>query len=207
MYGFSEGFATVNKPHMHAAKPDSVGTPVLGFDVKIVDEDGTELPRGEVGEIVGYGAGIMKEYYKRPKQTEAIIWRAADGRSFLRSGDIGKLDEDGFLFILDRKKDMIISGGFNVFPTDIEAIIGEHEDVLDVSVISVPHDKWEETPLALVIPRDGAVSSTEDILHWANQRLAKHQRLSGVEFREEFPRNALGKVLKRILREPYRASE
>ncbi len=203
VYGCSEGFATVNKPHMHAAKPDSVGTPVLGFDIKIVDDDGTELPRGEVGEIVGYGAGIMKEYYKRPEQTEAIIWQAPDGRSFLRSGDIGKLDEDGFLYILDRKKDMIISGGFNVFPTDIEAIIGEHEDVLDVTVIGVPHEKWEETPLALVIPRDGAAASTEDILIWANQRLAKHQRLSGVEFREEFPRNALGKVLKRILREPY----
>ncbi|MDP6389615.1 MAG: AMP-binding protein [Alphaproteobacteria bacterium] len=206
VYGFSEGFATVHKPHMHAAKPDSVGTPVLGFDVKIIDDDGTELPGGEVGEIVGYGAGIMREYYKRPEQTDAIIWRAPDGRSFLRSGDIGKLDEDGFLYILDRKKDMIISGGFNVFPTDIEAIVGEHEDVLDVSVIGVPHDKWEETPLALVIPRDGAGSSTEDILRWANQRLAKHQRLSGVEFRDEFPRNALGKVLKRILREPYRAS-
>jgi long-chain acyl-CoA synthetase len=201
MYGFSEGFATMNKPHMHVLKPDSVGTPVLGFDVKIIADDDSEAAPGEVGEIAGYGAGNMKEYHQRPDATEAVIWQAPDGRNFIRSGDIGKLDEDGFLYILDRKKDMIISGGFNVFPADIEAIIGEHEKVMDVTVIGVPHEKWGETPLALVIPHDGA--ETDQVLAWANERLAKHQRLSAVEFRDEFPRNALGKVLKRVLREPY----
>jgi acyl-CoA synthetase (AMP-forming)/AMP-acid ligase II len=199
MYGFSEGFATMNKPHMHALKPDSVGTPVLGFDVKIIADDDSEAGPGEVGEIAGYGAGMMKEYHRRPDATEAVIWLAPDGRSFIRSGDIGKLDEDGFLYILDRKKDMIISGGFNVFPADIETIVGEHEDVSDVTVIGVPHEKWGETPLALIIPRGDADAA--GICAWANERLAKHQRLSNVEFREEFPRNALGKVLKRILRD------
>jgi long-chain acyl-CoA synthetase len=199
MYGFSEGFATMNKPHMHALKPDSVGTPVLGFDVKIIADDDSEAKPGETGEIAGYGAGMMKEYHQRPDATEAVIWKAPDGRTFIRSGDIGKLDEDGFLYILDRKKDMIISGGFNVFPADIETIVGEHEDVLDVTVIGVGHEKWGETPLALVIPKEGA--DGDAICSWSNERLAKHQRLSGVEFRDEFPRNALGKVLKRILRE------
>jgi long-chain acyl-CoA synthetase len=199
MYGFSEGFATMNKPHMHALKPDSVGTPVLGFDVKIIADDDSEAKPGEVGEIAGYGAGMMTAYHQRPDATEAVIWTADDGRTFMRSGDIGKLDEEGFLYILDRKKDMIISGGFNVFPADIEAIIGEHEDVSDVTVIGVPHEKWGETPLALVIPREGA--DPGEIRTWANERLGKHQRLSGIEFRDEFPRNALGKVLKRMLRE------
>lgn len=201
MYGFSEGFATMNKPHMHALKPDSVGTPVLGFDFRIVDDDGNEMPTGEVGEIAGYGAGMMKEYYKREEATRAIILLMPDGRTYLRSGDIGKVDEDGFLYILDRKKDMIISGGFNIFPADIEAVVGENHEVSDVTVIGVPHEKWGESPLALVIPNNGA--DPDSILSWSNERLAKHQRLIGVEFRDEFPRNALGKVLKRILREPY----
>jgi long-chain acyl-CoA synthetase len=93
----------------------------------------------------------MSEYYNRPEQTAEIIWRDSQGRSFIRSGDIGRMDEDGFLYILDRKKDMILSGGFNVFPTDIEEIVGKHEAVSDVTVIGVPHDKWGEVPLALVI--------------------------------------------------------
>jgi acyl-CoA synthetase (AMP-forming)/AMP-acid ligase II len=205
LYGFSEGFATMNKPHMHALKPDSVGTPVLGFDLKIVDEDGREVPTGEIGEIAGYGAGMMKAYYKREEATRSIIVAMPDGRTFLRSGDIGKVDEDGFLYVLDRKKDMIISGGFNVFPADIEAIVGEHEHVSDVTVIGVPHEKWGESPLALVIPVAGA--EREQILAWSNERLAKHQRLVDVEFRDDFPRNALGKVIKRILREPYEGGD
>ncbi len=205
LYGFSEGFATMNKPHMHALKPDSVGTPVLGFDLKIVDEDGREVPTGEIGEIAGYGAGMMKAYYKRDEATRSIIVAMPDGRTFLRSGDIGKVDEDGFLYVLDRKKDMIISGGFNVFPADIEAIVGEYEHVSDVAVIGVPHEKWGESPLALVIPVAGA--EREQILAWSNERLAKHQRLVDVEFRDDFPRNALGKVIKRILREPYEGGD
>ncbi len=202
LYGYSEGFASLCKPHMHATKPDSVGFPVLGFDVKIFDDAGNELPRGEIGEICGYGAGMMKEYHRRDDLTEAMIVRAADGRTFLRSGDIGRLDAEGYLYIMDRKKDMIISGGFNIFPADIEEVIGEHPDVLDVTVIGVPHEKWGESPFALVIGRKG-VTDTAALVDWANQRLAKNQRIIGAELREDFPRNALGKVLKRELRDPY----
>jgi acyl-CoA synthetase (AMP-forming)/AMP-acid ligase II len=203
LYGFSEGFATILKPHQHAEKFASVGTPVLGFELRILDEDGTEVPRGEPGEIAGYGAGLMRSYYRRPEQTAELIWRDERGRTFVRSGDVGKLDEDGFLYILDRKKDMVISGGFNVFPTDVEAVVGQHPEVRDVTVIGIPHEKWGEACLALVIPQEGAEADAEAIKAWANERLAKHQRLAGVEFRDEFPRNALGKVLKRFLREPY----
>ncbi|MCR9221466.1 MAG: AMP-binding protein [Alphaproteobacteria bacterium] len=203
LYGYSEGFASLLKPHQHAEKFDTVGTPVLGFEVRILDDAGVEQPRGTPGEIAGYGAGIMKEYYKRPEQTAELIWRDERGRSFIRSGDVGVIDEDGFLSILDRKKDMIISGGFNVFPTDVEAVVGQHEEVGDVTVIGVPHEKWGESCLALVIPAAGRTPDPAAIRDWANERLAKHQRLTAVELREDFPRNALGKVLKRLLRDPY----
>ncbi|MDO9286044.1 MAG: AMP-binding protein [Aquabacterium sp.] len=206
LYGFSEGFGAMLKPHQHAARFDSVGRPVLGFEACILDDAGQVLAPGEVGEIAGYGAGMMSGYHRRPEQTAALVWRDARGRSFIRSGDVGRMDAQGFITLVDRKKDMIISGGFNVFPADIEAIVAQHPAVHDVTVIGIPHDKWGETPLALVIPRPEAAQDAEAIQAWANQRLARHQRLAALEFRDDFPRNALGKVLKRLLREPYWAT-
>ena len=203
LYGFSEGFATMLKPYDQKKKFGSVGTPVLGFEIKIIDEEGKECSSNIAGEIAGYGAGMMKEYYGEVELTKDLIWKDNRGRSFIKSGDIGSLDEDGFLTILDRKKDMIISGGLNVFPVDIEEIVGKHPDVIDVTVIGVPHEKWGETCLALIIPKDGVEIDCNEIKNWSNENLAKHQRLDKVEIRDEFPRNALGKVLKRVLREPY----
>jgi long-chain acyl-CoA synthetase len=198
LYGFSEGFATMRKPGDNPARPGAVGRPVIGFDMRIVAGDDTECAPGEIGEIVGNGTGAMAGYHNRPDLDDAILWRDPAGHPFLRSGDLGFVDEEGFLHIVDRKKDMILSGGFNIFPTDLEAVIGEHPQVQDVTVIGIPHDKWGETPLALVIPR-GAPDPAE-LLAWANARLARTQRLAAVELRSEFPRNALGKVLKRELR-------
>ena len=206
LYGFSEGFGAVLKPGQHEQRFESVGRPVVGCEVCILDDAGNVLPPGEVGEIAGYGAGMMTGYHRRPEQTAALVWRDARGRSWIRSGDVGKLDAQGFITLVDRKKDMIISGGFNVFPTDIEAIVGGHPEVLDVTVIGIPHDKWGETALAMVIRRPLATSPPEVLMAWANARLARHQRLSALEFRDDFPRNALGKVLKRLLREPYWAA-
>jgi acyl-CoA synthetase (AMP-forming)/AMP-acid ligase II len=203
LYGFSEGFATIIKPEDIARKPGSVGRPVIGFDLRILDDEGREVPAGEAGEIAGYGAGLMRGYHKRDAETAAAIWRDERGRTFFRSGDIGRVDEDGFLHILDRRKDMILCGGFNVFPKDIEAIVAMHPDVEDVTVIGIPHPKWGEVPLALVIPRAGAALDLSAVREWANARLAKPQQLARVEVRAEFPRNALGKVLKRLLREQY----
>ena len=146
---------------------------------------------------------MMKEYYNEEELTNNLIWTDERGRSFIKSGDIGSLDEDGYLTILDRKKDMIISGGLNVFPVDIEEVVSKHPDITDVTVIGVPHEKWGETCLALVIPQHGVEIDCDEVKKWCNEKLAKHQRLHNVEIREEFPRNALGKVLKRLLREPY----
>ncbi|WP_298192948.1 AMP-binding protein [Novosphingobium sp.] len=201
LYGFSEGFATMRKPGDAPARPGAVGRPVIGFDLRIVGSDDRECPRGEVGEIVGTGLGAMAGYHNRPDLDEAILWHSPSGEAFLRSGDLGFVDEEGFLHIVDRKKDMILSGGFNIFPADLEAVIGEHPEVQDVTVIGIPHPKWGETPLALVIPR-GAPDPAA-LLEWANARLARTQRLAGLELRTAFPRNALGKVLKRELRAPW----
>lgn len=203
LYGFSEGFATIIKPEDVARKPGSVGKPVVGFELRILGENGQVLGAGEPGEIAGYGGGLMTGYHEKPEATSESVWRDERGRTFLRSGDIGQLDDEGFLYILDRKKDMILSGGFNVFPKDIEAIVALHPAVLDVAVIGVPHPKWGEVPLALVIPRPGTAADPADIQAFANGQLSKTQRLQGVELREDLPRNALGKVLKRVLREPY----
>jgi acyl-CoA synthetase (AMP-forming)/AMP-acid ligase II len=201
LYGFSEGFATMRKPRDTAARPGTVGRPVIGFDLRIVGSDDKECARGQVGEIAGHGLGVMAGYHNRPDLDEAILWHDPTGAAFLRSGDLGFVDEEGFLHIVDRKKDMILSGGFNIFPADLEAVIGEHPEVQDVTVIGIPHPKWGETPLALVIPR--GQPDPDALLAWANARLARTQRLAGLEFRDEFPRNALGKVLKRELRAPW----
>jgi long-chain acyl-CoA synthetase len=202
LYGYSEGFATILRPGQHEAHFDSVGTPVIGFEVRILDDAGRELPRGEAGEIAGYGAGMMAGYHNKSQATEALVWRDERGRTFIRSGDIGKLDGHGFLHILDRKKDMIISGGLNVYPVDLEAVVGKHPSVADVTVVGVPDDRWGEVAVALVLAKPGVAAEPDVIRDFANERLAKHQRIASVVVRAtDFPRNALGKVLKRILRD------
>ena len=205
LYGLTEGIGTTLKPEEIMDKTGSVGRPIAGNDLRIIDDEGRELPWGETGEIVGYGTGMMKHYHNRPEATEEIIWRDKLGRTYIRTGDIGLFDADGFLYIMDRKKDMIVTGGVNVFVSDIEEVALEHPDVAEVAVIAVPHDKWVETPLALVVPRTGVVSTEDEIKTWINMRVsAKHQRVSAVEFRDQpLPRNALGKLLKKNLREPY----
>lgn len=200
LYGFTEGSSTLLKPDEHVAKFLSVGAPLMGQEIAILGGEGQRLPPGEAGEIAGHGPGLLSRYHGKPEETEAAIWRDGRGRSFVRSGDIGRLDEDGYLYILDRKKDMIITGGLNIFPADIEKTVSGHPDILDITVVGVPHDKWGETPVGIAVLRDGATATAGEILEWANARLAKHQRLTRLDIRQELPRNALGKVLKRELR-------
>ena len=116
---------------------------------------------------------------------------------------MGRIDEDGFVVLLDRKKDMIISGGFNVYAADIEVLLLKHPDVIDVAVIGIPSDQWGESPMALCVCRPDAESTEEQVRDWANGRLSKTQRLVAVEFREQLPRSTIGKIMKRELREPY----
>jgi acyl-CoA synthetase (AMP-forming)/AMP-acid ligase II len=204
IYGLTEGgIGTALSCTEFPDKLASVGKPGEGVELRIINEAGEELPQGEIGEIVGRSDAMMTGYHGRQDLTDAMIWRAPDGKIFFKSGDMGRFDEDGFLFLLDRKKDMIISGGFNIYAADIEAELAQHPDVNDVAVIGVPSEEWGETPLALVVPKAGSGLSEAALKDWVNDRLGKTQRISGVEFRDTLPRSTIGKVMKRELREPY----
>ncbi len=204
IYGLTEGGGSCTlEANLHPDKLHTVGQPGLGCVMKIIDESGNELPQGEVGEVVGRAAMMMKGYYKQPGKTRELFWHDRDGLMYFRSGDMGRFDADGFLELLDRRKDMIISGGFNVYPADIEVLLLKHPDVIDVAVIGVPSDQWGESPLALVVRRDGAAADAAAILDWANRQLGKTQRLAGVELRDSLPRSTIGKIMKRELRTPY----
>jgi acyl-CoA synthetase (AMP-forming)/AMP-acid ligase II len=195
----TEGFVTVLDKEDYAAKPDSVGVPPPFFEMRILDESGSELPAGEVGEICGRGPILTPGYYKRPDLTTEAI---KDG--WLHSGDMGYVDKDGFLYLVDRKKDMIISGGVNVYPRDIEEVIVQHAAVQEAAVFGIPHDKWGETPLAAVVLQHPDAIAPAELRDWVNTRVgAKFQRLHDVVILEEFPRNAAGKTLKRVMREEY----
>ena len=201
LYGLTEGPGTRLSPEDVLKKPDSVGKPYFGTEIRIIDEEGKELPIGEAGEIVGRGSVLMKGYYKLPEKTQEVIWCDENGRKYLKTGDMGKLDEDGFLYILGRKKDMIISGGLNIYAADIENVLATHTDVADCAVIAIPHEKWGETPLALVELKEDSTATESEIQNWLNERVNKFQRVADVEIVEAFPRNHLGKILKRELRE------
>lgn len=206
VYGMTEGGGTcILAAHEYPDKLHTVGKPAPGHDIRIIDDDGKELPRGAIGEVVGSSPGIMIGYHKQPQKTAEAEWYSPEGKRFIRTGDIGRFDEDGFLVLLDRKKDMIISGGFNIYPSDLEAVVRQHPAVADVSVVGVPSQRWGETPVAFVVFRPDAGAGPEDVLTFANERLGKTQRLAAVEPIDELPRSAIGKVLKRELRDRYQA--
>ena len=201
LYGLTEGFLTILDKADFETKPGSVGVPPPFYEMRIEDEDRKEVPPGEVGEIVGRGSILMDEYYKRPDLTrDAII----DG--WLYTGDMGYVDEDGFLYLVDRKKDMMISGGVNVYPKDIEEVVVQHPDVLETAVFGIPSDKWGEAPVAAVTLVASGKASEDELKTWINERVgAKFQRVQHVVIMEELPRNIAGKVLKRVMRDEFAA--
>jgi acyl-CoA synthetase (AMP-forming)/AMP-acid ligase II len=199
LYGLTEGLMTVLDKHDAMRKVGSVGCPPPFMDIKILREDGRECAPGEVGEICGRSPCLMPGYYKRPDLTAKAI---VDG--WLHSGDAGYLDEEGYLFLVDRLKDMIISGGVNVYPKDIEEVLVQHPAVQEAAVFGAPDARWGEVPVAAVVPRPGAAIGRDDLIAWVNARVAaKFQRLVDVVFYDEFPRNVAGKTLKREMREAY----
>jgi long-chain acyl-CoA synthetase len=202
LYGLTEGMLTILDPQAAKHKPGSVGTPPQFFRIRVLREDGTEATAGEIGEIVGRGPILMDGYYGRPDLTAEAI---RDG--WMHSGDMGYLDEDGYLYLVDRKKDMVDSGGVKVYPRDIEEVAARHPQVREVAVFGIPDEKWGEAAMAAVILR-GATSPGEDELRdWINARVAaRYQRVARVVILQDFPRNAAGKTLKRELRAPYWAA-
>ncbi|MEM1263811.1 MAG: AMP-binding protein [Pseudomonadota bacterium] len=202
LYGLTEGLVTVLQPDDMATHWRSVGKPSPGQHLVILDGNDQPCPVGTSGEIVGRGPLQMAGYHERADANEEATWVGTDGERWLRTGDIGQLDEDGFLYLVDRKKDMIISGGQNIYPADIEAVVIEHTAVNDVAVIGVASEQWGETPLAVVVANNDV--EPDKLRDWANSRLGKQQRLAGVVVIDDLPRNPNGKVLKRELREQYR---
>lgn len=203
-YGMTEGGGTcMLLAHQFPDKLHTVGQPMPGHDLRLIDEQGKEVPVGQVGEVVGRSSAMMKGYFNQPGQTAEAQWCDADGNRFIRTGDIGRFDADGFLTLLDRRKDMIISGGFNIYPSDLEAVLLQHPAVRDAAVVGVPSKVWGETPVAFVVLKDGRSETIEQIKAWTNERLGKTQRLAAAESIAELPRSAIGKVLKRELRERY----
>ena len=190
---------TILDKHDAIRKVGSVGVPAPFMAMKIVHPDGSECKPGEIGEICGKSPVMMPGYYNRPDLTEKAI---IDG--WLHTGDLGYVDDEGFLFLVDRMKDMIISGGVNVFPKDIEEVIIRHPEISQVAVIGVPDDKWGEVPVAAVIPVPGADLDAKSLIGWINERVdAKFQRVHDVMIMKDFPLNVAGKVLKREMREMY----
>ena len=202
IYGMTEGGAAfILEAHQFPDKLHTVGKPAPGHIAKVIDEEGKELPQGSVGEVVGRSPAMMTGYNNRPDATKAMHWYDSDGNLFYRHGDIGRMDEDGFLTLMDRAKDMIISGGFNIFPSDLEAILIADERVVEAAVVGMPSEEWGETPVAFVVLKEGA--DAESVRADCNTKVGKTQRLSAIRRVDELPRSPIGKVLKRELRDAH----
>ncbi len=195
-YGMSEGSPVVTFNHIDVGrKPGSVGTPVWGVEVKLVDDNDNEVPLGEKGELVYRGHNVMKGYYKRP-DVNAEVLRGG----WMHSGDVAIKDEDGFFYIVDRTKDMIIRGGLNVYPREVEEVIIQHEAVSLVAVIGVPDDEMGEEIMACVVLKEGASLEAQDLMLWTRDRIAAYKYPRHIEFLDALPMSATGKILKKELR-------
>jgi acyl-CoA synthetase (AMP-forming)/AMP-acid ligase II len=146
---------------------------------------------------------MMTGYHNQDAKTREVEWFDGAGTRFIRTGDVGRFDDDGFLTLLDRRKDMIISGGYNVYPSDLESELRAHPGVEDVAVVGVASEQWGETPVAFVVPRTETIADAKQLMAWYNARAGKTQRLADLRFIDELPRSAIGKVLKRELRDMY----
>ena len=175
-----------------AARLASCGRPRSGLDVRVLDEEDRELPRGQTGQLCVRGASVMKGYWERPEETAETL-----KGGWLHTGDIGYIDDCGYAYVLDRTKDMIISGGANIYPREVEEILLEHPAVSEVCVVGVPHEVWGEAVKALVVLSPGATATEEALTQFVSERLADYKKPKSVDFVEELPKNAYGKVLRR----------
>jgi acyl-CoA synthetase (AMP-forming)/AMP-acid ligase II len=186
--------ALAGEPHLLL----SAGRAIPGTEVRVVDGEDRPLPLGTIGEICGRGPQLMRGYWNLPEASEAAL---AGG--WMHTGDAGTMDEEGFVYIQDRTKDMVVSGGENVYPREVEDVLFQHPAVADAAVIGVPDERWGEAVKAVVVLRSGESTDEESIIEFCQGRLAGYKRPRSVDFVDELPRNPSGKVLKRILREKY----
>jgi long-chain acyl-CoA synthetase len=207
-YGLSEASpVTHTTPSLSRRKPGSIGIPLPDTDIKIVDLVAglNEVAPGTEGELCIAGPQIMKGYWNRPDETGIALRKDARGRVWLYTGDVARMDEDGYCYIVQRKKDMIIVGGFNVYPSEVESVLFAHPGVMEAVVIGVPHDYYGEVVKAFVVPRPGAGVSAEELRGHCAANLAEFKRPVEIELRESLPKSAVGKILRRELREEARA--
>jgi acyl-CoA synthetase (AMP-forming)/AMP-acid ligase II len=199
-YGSTElGMNTVLRPEDVLRKPNSCGRAAPGIDLAILDDAGHPVPRGQPGQLyVRRYKGVFEGYYKKPEAT-----RETARGDWLTVGDVAYMDDDGFVYICDRRRDMIISGGANIYPAEIEDVLHRHPEILDVAVFGVPDDEWGERVHAAVQPRPGAALTADEVIAFARQHIAGYKAPRDVSFHPEFPRDSAGKLLKRVLREPY----
>jgi long-chain acyl-CoA synthetase len=202
-YGLSETSPVASSGHPgQVRKPGSIGTPIEKVEMRIVDEQDQEVPTGEVGEIVIRGHNIMKGYWGRPEATAEAI-----RDDWFHSGDLGREDEDGFFFVVDRKKDMIIRGGYNVYPREVEELLYEHPAIREAAVVGVPHDEWGEEIGAAVVLEPGSDVAPEEISAWVRERIAAYKYPRVVWFMEELPKGPTGKIVKREIELPARTGQ
>jgi long-chain acyl-CoA synthetase len=197
-YGLSESspVASFNHPDRER-KPGSIGTPIEGVEMQVVDEEGNEVPQGDVGEILIRGHNVMKGYWNRDEETTETI---RDG--WLHTGDMGKVDEDGYFFIVDRKKDLIIRGGYNVYPREIEEILYEHPAVREAAVLAIPHDEYGEEVGAAVALKDGEDAGEDELRDYIKEQVAAYKYPRRIWFVDELPKGPTGKILKREIELP-----
>ena len=203
-YGLSEASPVThnNPPFLGEGREGSIGIPIPSTDARIVDVEtgATEMPVGESGELIIKGPQVMKGYLNMPEETARTL---KDG--WLHTGDVATMDGDGYFFIVDRKKDMIVASGYNVYPREVEEVLFEHPDVAEAVAIGVPDDYRGETVKAFVVKRSGATTTEEEILAFCKERLAPYKAPKTVEFRDDLPKSAVGKLLRRVLVEEERA--
>ncbi|MDX1727810.1 MAG: AMP-binding protein, partial [Pseudoalteromonas tetraodonis] len=201
-YGLTESSGVVSaNPYEGTRKRGKIGQPVAGTEVILLDkEDPTKLaPEGEPGELAIHGPQIMRGYWQRPEASAEVLIEL-DGKTWLRTGDVATIDEDGFLEIVDRIKDMIAVGGFKVFPSQVEEVLLKHEAVKEVLVIGVPHDYLGEMPRAFVVLEEGADITGEALRDWLSENIGKHERADEVVIRDSLPKTIIGKLDRKALR-------
>jgi len=208
IYSMTEGgVVCILMAHDHPDKLHSVGIAWGGSEVITIDEDGRQLPHGEMGELVGRSATMMSGYQNQPEKTEEASWYDEHGNRWQRMSDIGKVDSDGFITLMGRSKDMIISGGFNIYPRDLEEALLAQDGVVDAAVVGVPSRQWGETPVGFVVLEKDADMDMDALKMATNAQLGKTQRLSELHEIDELPRSHIGKILKRELRDRLKPQE
>jgi len=208
MYGQTETgpLTTALRPEDHVlegseaqlARLASAGRAAIDYEVRIVNEDGTDAAVGEVGEIAVRSEAMTIGYWNLPEETAKTIQGG-----WLYTGDFGKFDDAGYVYIVDRKSDMIISGGKNIYPREVEEVLYTHEAVLETAVIGVPDDYWGESVKALIVLKDGMTATEEEIINLCKQTIASYKKPQSVEFVQQLPKNPTGKILKRVIKEQY----